>query len=343
MLIDTHLSRKSYLENKIIFVDGFIGGGKTLCSQIISSLESVEMWVHRPLVEQLCGLHAHGEINEASAINLLNCCFDNEIYNQALLRDQNFRLYDHSSLFKHPKRNEYLKRIFNSSDAELSEKFINEKRVLQFMSHGITALSEPIFQSLGERLVFCRLTRCPSSIYMLHHLARWSKRWGNESRNGMTCTDVGGEKVPHFIVNRIDEYAQGNEYERAIIMLEEWLEEGNKAADNKNLNIIEIPFERLVFGPIEYIEKISSRLEINLSNSVYKEMRKQKVPRKSLDDAPSSSIFQGYGWKKPLEHLSVKDQIANEMKEMNDYLKPEMMKRVKQLVENYISRYLDKP
>ena len=142
------LTRKSYLENKIIFVDGFVGGGKTLFCQLVSSLDKVEMWVHRPLVEQVSGLYAHKNIDLNTAVSLLNCCFDNEIYCQALLRDQNFRHFDHSSVFKFPKKSEYLKRVLNSNDLELFEKFINEKRVLHFMSHGITPHIEPIHKAL---------------------------------------------------------------------------------------------------------------------------------------------------------------------------------------------------
>ena len=84
--------------------------------------------------------------------------------------------------------------IFNSNDVDLFNQFTEDNRTLHFMSHGITAISEPIFQSLGDRLIFCRLTRCPTSIYMLNHLANWSKRWGKESRNGMICNDVNGYK-----------------------------------------------------------------------------------------------------------------------------------------------------
>lgn len=335
------LTRTSYLENKIIFVDGFVGGGKTLFCQLVSSLDKVEMWVHRPLVEQVSGLYAHKNIDLNTAVSLLNCCFDNEIYCQALLRDQNFRHFDHSSVFKFPKKSEYLKRVLNSNDLELFEKFINEKRVLHFMSHGITSHIEPIYKALGSRLIFCRLMRCPSSMYMLNHLARWSKRWGNESRNGMMCNDINGEMVPHFILERIDEYANANEYERAIIMLEEWIEEGNKVVENKKYQIIEVPFEMLVFNPKKYIQKVSSRLDIELSDNVLREMRRQKVPRKSLDDAPKSSIFQAYGWRQPEKHISAKDQIKDELNEMRGYLKSNMMKRVERLVENYVSRYLD--
>ena len=269
------LTRTSYLENKIIFVDGFVGGGKTLFCQLVSSLDKVEMWVHRPLVEQVSGLYAHKNIDLNTAVSLLNCCFDNEIYCQALLRDQNFRHFDHSSVFKFPKK------------------------------------------------------------------ARWSKRRGNESRNGMMCNDINGEMVPHFILERIDEYANANEYERAIIMLEEWIEEGNKVVENKKYQIIEVPFEMLVFNPKKYIQKVSSRLDIELSDNVLREMRRQKVPRKSLDDAPKSSIFQAYGWRQPEKHISAKDQIKDELNEMRGYLKSNMMKRVERLVENYVSRYLD--
>ena len=70
-------------------------------------------------------------------------------------------------------------------------------------------------------------------------------------------------------------------------------------------------------------------------------MRRQKVPRKSLDDAPKSSIFQAYGWRQPEKHISAKDQIKDELNEMRGYLKSNMMKRVERLVENYVSRYLD--
>jgi len=335
------LIRESFLNNKVIFVDGFVGGGKTLLGQIIASLDSVEMWVHRPLVEQVCGLYAHNEINEASAISLLRCCFDNEAYSQALLRDSNFRYQDHSSIFKYPKKIEYLKRIFNSNDQDLYNQFLEDDRTLHFMTHSITAISEPIFKSLGNRLIFCRLIRCPSSIYMLNHLANWSKRWGKEPRNGMICIDVHGEKVPYFIVNRVEEYAKADEYERAIIMLEEWLVEGHKISDKKSDKIIEFPFEKFVFKPHEFIEKVSLKLGKTINQKTIKEMKKQRVPRKSLDDAPKNHVFEIRGRKKPEKHLPPKDQILKELKELKNFLKPHVFKRVQILSDEYVSRYLD--
>jgi hypothetical protein len=65
------------------------------------------------------------------------------------------------------------------------------------------------------------------------------------------------------------------------------------------------------------------------------------VPRRSLDDAPKSSIFESYGWKQPKIHTTTKDQIKDELKEMRGYLKSNMMKRVEKLVDSYVSRYLD--
>ncbi len=337
----TNFVRRSYLNNKVVFVDGFVGGGKTLICQIISSLDRVEMWVNRPIIEQVVGLYAHKQINIGTAVNLLNCCFDNEIYDQALLRNQNFRHHDHSSIFNYPKKNEYLSRVLNSNDVELYEKFNKEGKVLQFMTHGITALMKPIHESLRDRLIFCRLVRCPSSMYMLNHLARWSKRWGNESRNGMICNEVDGEKVPSFIVHRIDEYVRGNEYERAIVMLEEWLEEGNKLADDKNYEINEIPFEKFVFDPEPYINLIAKKIQVDITSKVNKEMSRQNVPRKSLNDAPNDRVFERIGWERPKEHLSVKKQIKNELIEMKSYLDTKNQRKIKDLVDGYVARYLD--
>ena len=41
------LNRPTNLTNKVIIVDGMIGGGKELVSSIISSLPKVEMWMHK--------------------------------------------------------------------------------------------------------------------------------------------------------------------------------------------------------------------------------------------------------------------------------------------------------
>ena len=45
------------LGNKVIVVDGLVGGGKGLMCSIVSSIPSVEMWLHRQNIEQICSMY----------------------------------------------------------------------------------------------------------------------------------------------------------------------------------------------------------------------------------------------------------------------------------------------
>ena len=82
-------------------------------------------------------------------------------------------------------------------------------------------------------------------------------------------------------------------------MLEEWQERGDlfidEAKKTYKSEIIEIPFEEFVFKPEKYLQKITSILGSKIDSKVKKEMRKQRVPRRSLSDAPFDKIIREWG------------------------------------------------
>ena len=88
-----------HLAKKIVIVDGMIGGGKNLLSSIVSGLPNIEMWLAKPEIEHVCALHHLGHITLDAAKTLINIWTDEEIYNQNMSRNTNFKPSDISSIF----------------------------------------------------------------------------------------------------------------------------------------------------------------------------------------------------------------------------------------------------
>ena len=84
-----------------------------------------------------------------------------------------------------------------------------------------------------------------------------------------------------------EKYLNSNSTDRAILLFDHWIRNGDLFLDNikKSVNsiIIEIPYENFIFEPNEYVEKISKSLGVKPDNKTKKMMQKQKVPRTFAD------------------------------------------------------------
>ena len=124
-LISPLLNRSAKMLNKVIVVDGMIGGGKNLLSIIVSSLPKVEMWVHKNHIEHICALNHFGHISLNAAKTLINTWVDEEYFNLSMSRNTNFRPSDHSSIFHYVKPLNYIKRLFEDIPKAI-DKFIEK-------------------------------------------------------------------------------------------------------------------------------------------------------------------------------------------------------------------------
>ena len=180
-----NLDRKTTINNKVIFVDGYVGGGKAMLSNIVSSIESVEMWAEFPRVEQICNLHDMERISLEDSASLIRAWIDEATYNASLLRHANFRYKDQSSILRHNSKLSLLKRLLHSEGKESVTKFLNEERILSFQIHATSPYCKPIFRALKERLIYIRISRNPLTDYVVNHVGNWTERWGNDFRSSM--------------------------------------------------------------------------------------------------------------------------------------------------------------
>ena len=105
------LIRKNHLASKVVFIDGLPGCGKTLFSTIISSLHKVEKITYSYDIEQLCAIAYLNRIEPDAVVAMIGMSSDLLIYDSMMSRNVNFRPSDLSSIFNHPDKLKYLKRL----------------------------------------------------------------------------------------------------------------------------------------------------------------------------------------------------------------------------------------
>lgn len=338
--------RPNFLQNKILIVDGYIGGGKGLISGILNCFENVEMWKSRGEIEQICSLAYANEISNDAATSLIQSWIDIDIYQASLLRHANFRYQDQSSIFKYPNKIEYLRRFFENNTSKNLNTFLQKKKILHIMLHATSPYSQPIFDAFDERLVFIRVVRSPISEYMINHLANWTERWSTDFKTSTPIKylhDSNSIASAPFFVSNIKEFDAYDKYKKAAITMMHLQNTGDRMIDKirkqSKASIIEIPFEHFVLNPWGYLKKIEHALGGTINKRMVKHMKKEKVPRATLYDAPYNEYFYKMGWRKPLTQKTTREQLADDMLKLSSVLNEETFERLKKENKNYINRY----
>jgi len=339
--------RPIFNANKIVVVDGLVGGGKGLISSVLGSLPNVEMWVHDGKIEQVCAMHSLGHLTMECATSLIRTWCDEKAYNLSIMRDINCKYQDMSSVFKDARPWRYFARFFMSPGEAVARRVATSGMILNFMTHSNTAYAAPIFNALEDKLVYIRFSRCPMNEYMINHLARWSERWGSDSNSGMVLcqspTDKGSSPIPFFAIDHVDEYRHCSPKDKAVLILREWLLGGNDMVDEYKNNsksiVFDIPYEKFIFSPDIYLDQIASVLGTYVDRVTKKMMRKQRVPRKSLEDAPRNKVYSRLGWSSPKQHLSIHGELNNTRERIKNELSDSTMNILDEMTASYLTRY----
>ncbi len=339
-------NRESYIHNKVLFVDGLVGGGKGLISAIVGSLPRVEMWVSRSKIEQICGMHHLDHISMEGTVALLRSWIDKEFYNISIVRETNFRPKDMSSIFKDARPWRYFSRLFKNDGEEAIKRIRNEGMIINVMTHANTGYAEPIFNALGDRLVYVRIVRSPMTEYIHRLLVRWAQRWGDDF-DGMilhySSNSTPNNNVPFFMLGKEAEYLESSCMDRAILMLEAWQEYGDEVIDklkeSSKAKIIEIPFEKFVRDPDPYVKEIADALDTNIDWITKRMLKKQGVPRVSTSDAPVNKAYIKLGWSAPTKHSTIFQDFEASREEAKKTASLQAMNILDNISDKYIKRY----
>jgi len=304
--------RNPHLAENVVVIDGYRGCGKTLFGPIISSLERVEILNFAFEIEFICRLHKLDKITKDATDALTKMFIDHKLYQTMMGRETNFRYSDLSSVFNYSNPSKYFKRIFQEGDVVVPSRIAEEKPILSLTTHDLLAYSEPLFETLGNKLTFIEIVRHP--LYMIiqetHNMKTLFEHI--EPRDIQIYFDYNGKELPYFCHGWEELYLNSNYVEKAIYAIHHANTANNRArkeVKKYSSNLISIPFEKFVTGPDVYMNQIVRSLKSNLTKETMKALKKQKVPRKKIADGISLDVYKRFGWEPSQKGFSEEDEL----------------------------------
>lgn len=335
------LSRKQNLAEKIVFVDGLPGCGKTLFSQIVASFDKVELLSYIYEIEHMCSLYYLNQISLESAANLINIQADLKIYNTMMGRDVNFRYSDLSSVANDHDPSRYLKRLSGPGDKEIPKIIKENKPILNLTVHNLLAYSEPIWEAFGDRCIFIEVIRHP--IYMIRQQALNMDSLIQTARDFTVYFEYKELELPYYVKSWEEDFLVQNPYERSINFIYQYNQKLSKIKENlikKNkLNVLTIPFELFVINPDEWIDKIEEKLEVKAHENINQTLINQNVPRDKVADGVDLEIYRRCGWKPPLGDASERDELKIRREEILMNVNSEMATILDKICAEYEKKY----
>ena len=334
--------RKNKIANRIIFVGGLPGCGKSMMSPILGALQDVEIQKYNYSIEHVCSLYRLGRITEDATVAMIRMLTDLDLYNLSMTREINLRYKDLSSIFKNPKPWRYIKRIFMDGDAEALIRIKRDNPILQTLTHNLLIHGVPIVRAMKEN--FCLVEGVRHPLYMVRQWRLYIERYGNDDRDFTIVFNYNGHQLPFFTKGWEDLYIGSNSMDKVIYSISKSLGMAQSALDNmtprERDGVVIVPFEQFVVNPWPYLEKITSLVGTKINNTTLKEMKRQNVPRDMIADGINRPIYRQYGWKPSKKGTTERD----ELQERRDFVKAEAtsdaLKVLDRLCEEYEDKYM---
>ena len=300
------ISRKKKLANKVVFVDGLPGCGKTLFSPIVAAMDRVELLSYAYEIEHYCALYFLDKLPIDAA-----------------------------------QASRYLKRLFQEGDSATVPIIEREQPILNLTTHQLLGFSEPIWEALGERCVFVEILRHP--LYMIRQqLLNVENLYGSE-KSFDVCYLHKNIEVPFFAKGWEDEYLKYKGVDNVICYLDH-LSKRTKQIKEKvrkkyNATIITIPFEEFVLDPFKKIQEIADSLESKVTESTKTVMRKQNVPREKVAQGIDIPVYRRCGWVPAITNGNERDELIIRRDEVVKKASPELIPILDRLCKEYEDEY----
>jgi hypothetical protein len=276
-------NRKLDLIDKIIFIDGTSGSGKSLINSIVSSIEDVELPIWDALYEHLSCTYEFNQLNRNTAQALLTTFSENRLYDSYLGRHTNFRYKDSSSVFHNSRPLRNILKIFKE-DKEFISKDIKEKKIiLSIGSHHLMSFPSLVIDTFQEKLRIIEMTRHPASVIKFWIERNWGSRMGIDPKDFTLWIKHKEDSLPWFAANNEEPYLKMNKFEKMINGLN-WINNYRLDGMKKHENIIDkvllqIEFEKFCTNPRNEISKIERFLDKSSGKDLSKLLKKERVPR----------------------------------------------------------------
>ena len=344
------LKKGRTFNNKIVFVNGFGGSGKTMLSPIISSMDNVESLIFPYEIQWISSFLYSQQIQEDAYVEFLKQYADHTVYNQLMGRNSNFRLSDVSSVIQSKKRINYIKRIFQKGDNHIIEKIKREKPILNYTTSHLTFFINEIGKAYGERVLFIETIRDPMHMFIQAKVNHKQTHLKNIEKHFTFEVFKGEERSFFFDYFSKDEnfdYSADNVNLNIITYFEKVFNFYFKLNfDEINMyggKIIFLPFENFVLDPEIWINEIIKILKIKRTKKLENELKKQKVPRKFSQQGFSRPVYERFGSMSNIKKYNsfaeadkhYKEEVILEFTDKNNKIDKDLFQRLEKLSDDY--------
>jgi hypothetical protein len=341
-LDDQLIIRSHHLAQKIVFIDGLPGCGKTLFSSLVTGFERVEKITYSYEIEHLCAIYHLKRAEQDSVVAMIRMLTDLIIYDYMMSRNVNCRPSDLSSIFKHPNKLKYIKRFFLKGDMAVPARVIEEKPILPITVHNLLSISSPIFKALGERVVYIEIVRHP--LYMIIHQALNNELMVFNVRDFTIYYEYQQKEMPWYTLGWEQEFLNANYVEKAILFIEKVGGMMNNSRDKLSKEypgrILTIPFEKFVTNPDIYLSQMERLMDSGINKITLEMLKKQNVPRKKVSEGIPLEIYKRCGWVPPKTGLSEKGEFEVRRQFAVENVSPEILKILDRLCAEYEEEYM---
>ena len=273
-------SRQKILAEKILFIDGLSGSGKSLIGPLLVSLDKCEYWLYDHLYEEIIVLLANKKIDLDSAKSILKIHSDMNIYNLYLGRNINFRYFDHSGVQYGSVENNFKKRLRLKDGDYLVNKIIKKKLWLPLMTHGVLIYFSLFKKIFSDRNIhFISLSRNPVSLLKNFYKDNWYYKINNNPREIYLSYKKKKLHEPWFFAlskgNTFnDKYA---DYLYKYINYQEKLKTSNHSI---------IYYENFVRNPKKELDYLKQKLGStnNITQKLFKKFKLPRIEKLSYED-----------------------------------------------------------
>ena len=335
------ISRKKYLVDNVVFVDGLPGCGKTLFSKIIAAMDKVELLTYAYEIEYYCSLYFLEKITMDAAQSQISLTADLRLYDTMMGRNVNFRPTDLSSATQHHDYKRYFNRLFQAGDDAIPDVIAKERPILNLTTHHLLAHSEPIWKAFGNRCTFVEVVRHP--LYMLRQQRLNEQNLFDSVKNFDILFLYDGNETPYYTKGWEEQYLKSIPAERAIYFIEHLtkrtIDMKRLMMDKYGAKIITIPFEKFVLSPDKYMSQIAEMLGSRVTDSTRNVMNEQKVPRSKISDGIDIPTYRRYGWTPPIDGASEREELLFRRAEMESEVSNNAMDVLDKLISEYEKEY----
>jgi len=337
------LARDEHMMERVVFVDGLFGCGKTLMSAVVGSLDRVELMRYNHHLEYTCVLRHLNKIDAEAARCLLRIYTDLDLYNSMMSRETNFRFSDLSSAWMNRVSWRHLRRLFSPGDEEVISRIRSERPILHLCTHVLLGISEPLFETLGDRMRLIEVVRHP--LYMVKQWYKWMQRVGADPRTFDIWFDHEGHRMPWYTHGWEDLFLKSNHMDRVVYGIERHWRLGMERLANlteaQRSRVVVIPFEQFVLDPHPYMKRLESFMDTKVIGTTRRMMRRQRIPRKMIAKGMNLNIYRHYGWEPPEAGNNEKMELEKRRRFVRDQASSQAMAVLDRLSQEYEEKYFN--